>query len=145
MKWDGFSGTSGVMLEIPAAIIGAADFVQAGARNLLIGLNDLSCLTLGRDRGPKEMKQHPSIWKLVDIVRDGVAGKVEWGIAGSLTPEVLGLASKCGATYISVHYAEAASLLNFAESAFPASSHVRDVKMRTLEAKAAMRKQSSHC
>lgn len=128
----------GSMLEVPAALIDPAAFARAGATNLLIGMNDLSCLLLGRDRGPKSMKLHPALWRLVEGVRDALPAGVEWGIGGSLGADILARAEATGVPYACVHYAEAASLLSLPEDKFPHAGHVRRVKQITVQAKIAI-------
>lgn len=132
----GYTGRIGAMLEIPCAILDAPSFVTAGASNLLVGLNDLSCLLLGRNRGSAAMKLHPIIWQLVDRLKLELPVAFDWGVAGSLSRALLERAADAGVPYASVHYAEAAALTGFKEDNFPHVGHVRKVKDQTLAARA---------
>lgn len=135
-----FEGRVGAMLEIPSALLDANSFVQAGASNLLIGMNDLSCLTLGRDRGSYELKLHTALWRLIDMVPQSLPPGFEWGVAGSLKSEIIHRAKRAGAGYVSVHYAEAASILKLDSGLFPQSNYVKSVKEKTAEAKRGLRR-----
>ncbi|WP_374129599.1 putative PEP-binding protein [Sphingomonas sp. 28-62-20] len=67
----GFAGPVGVMLETPAATLGAGDFVAAGFASLTIGFNDLTSLTLGEQRETAGAKmRHPAVTRLVATARD---------------------------------------------------------------------------
>jgi phosphoenolpyruvate-protein kinase (PTS system EI component) len=125
----------GSMLEIPAALLDASSFVRAGATNLLIGLNDLSCLMLGRDRGPLEIKLHPTLWRVVEEVRQALPDIFDWGIAGKMNAAVLQRAKDAGVPYACVHYADASALAGLPAQAFPHADHVTRVKNITERAK----------
>ena len=127
----------GSMLEVPSALLDAGAFARAGATNLLIGMNDLSCLLLGRDRGPKDMKLHAALWRLIKEARDALPSGIELGIGGSLGAEVLARADAAGIQYASLHYSEAAALLSLPAAAFPHAGHVRRIKEVTVKAKIA--------
>lgn len=128
----------GSMLEIPAALVDASRFAAAGATNLLVGLNDLSCLMLGRERGSNDMKLHRAIWSLIERLTCELPSLCEWGIAGSLSKAVLERAEQAGAIYASVHYAEAAGLLSLPLELLPDVDHVKRVKGITRDAKRAL-------
>ncbi|MEZ4294048.1 MAG: putative PEP-binding protein [Polyangiaceae bacterium] len=106
----GWQHRIGSMVEIPSAVLGAEDLIKAGASNLLVGLNDLTSLLLGRERGPNEMKLHVALWKAISTVKEA-AGETEWGIAGSLSAAVVQRAEAHGVPYVSVHYSELPSVL----------------------------------
>lgn len=132
----GFQGRIGAMLEIPSAILLAKEFVEAGATNLLIGLNDLSCLTLGQNRGGNEVKLHPAIWKMIGMLKSELPLNFEWGVAGSLDADILNRCQIENVPYCSVHYAEALNLIpSLPKEAFIDIGHVRRVKYITNNAK----------
>lgn len=128
----------GSMLEIPSAAMDAASFARAGATNLLIGLNDLSCLLLGRDRGPQDMKLHPALWRVVEGVRDSMPTNIDWGLGGALSEAVLARAAVACVPYVCLHYADAPALAGLPPEAFPHTDYVRKVKEITARAKASL-------
>jgi phosphoenolpyruvate-protein kinase (PTS system EI component) len=118
------------MIEIPSAAFCASSILAAGATNLLVGLNDLSCLMLGRDRGGMEMKLHDAVWQAVGLIA-GAANGHEWGIAGSLSRAVVERATAQGVPYVSVHYADLPSVVGIPEDNLADLEHVRRVKNKT--------------
>lgn len=130
----GWRNRFGSMLEIPSAIFCATDIVKAGATNLLVGLNDLTCLLLARERGSNEMKLHEAVWKAVAVVKDSIAG-TEWGIAGSMSREIVRRAESRGVPYVSVHYGELPNVLGVPPAELADLDLVRRVKEKTRAAK----------
>jgi phosphoenolpyruvate-protein kinase (PTS system EI component) len=127
----GFSNKLGTMVEIPSAIFEVESFISYGVSNILIGLNDLSCLTLGQERGSHEAKLHPSVWKLIAEVQHTSVGHCDWGIGGSLTPPMIEMARKAGADYVTMHYADLPLLTDIPADSLPDLNFVRDVKQKT--------------
>lgn len=138
----GWRGRFGSMIETPSAIFCAADIVKAGATNLLVGLNDLTCLLLARERGSNEMKLHHAVWKAVAVVRDSVSG-TEWGIAGSLSRDIIRRAENFGVPYVSVHYGELPDVLGVPPVELVDLDFVRRVKEKTRAAKRRRMKNTS--
>ncbi|OYY79547.1 MAG: hypothetical protein B7Y43_00195 [Sphingomonas sp. 28-62-20] len=127
----------GTMIETPAAVLDAARFIDAGASNLMVGLNDLSCLLLGRERGPPEMKEHRAVGWCLDRVAAAARGRCEWGVAGALSAATIVAAEAAGADYVSVHYADAALLAGIDPALLPDAGHVGAIKARNRAARAA--------
>jgi phosphoenolpyruvate synthase/pyruvate phosphate dikinase len=123
----GWPNRIGSMLEIPSAVLQAEKFVAAGATNLLVGLNDLSCLLLGAGRDEKE---HEAVWWCIDHVRRALRG-VEWGIAGNLSPEVARLAREHDVPYVSVHYNDLPSVCDIDARELPALGQLQAIKADT--------------
>lgn len=120
----------GSMLETPVAVLDAERFVEYGATNLLVGINDLSCLALGADRSSSD-KFNASLWSLIDRLH---ALPVDWGLAGSLTAPLYDLAMRHRVPYVSVHYSELPDVLGFDSAGLPDLGLVGEVKARTREA-----------
>jgi phosphoenolpyruvate-protein kinase (PTS system EI component) len=126
----------GSMIEIPAAVVDAGAIVAAGASNLFVGLNDLTSLSLGRERGPPELKLHHAVWAAIDTVAAAAAGRAEWGVGGSLSAELLDRIEAAGAHYAALHYSELPELLGVERGQLPDAGFVREVKARTRAARA---------
>ncbi len=120
----------GTMIEIPSAVDDVSAFVEAGASNLLVGLNDLTGLITGTTREAGDMKHHPSVWRAIERVAEAAEG-CEWGVAGDLTEGVLERARVSGVPYASIHYHQLHELLGVSVDALPESLHVAETKVRT--------------
>jgi phosphoenolpyruvate-protein kinase (PTS system EI component) len=120
----------GTMVEIPSAVDEVPAFVQAGATNLLVGLNDLTALMTGTTREAEDLKCHQSVWRAVARVGAGASG-CDWGIAGNLSADVASRAIEVGAPYVSVHYDELHTLIGIPEENLPDRWHVWKTKLRT--------------
>ena len=127
VKWTNRIGT---MLEIPSAIVGAVGFVQAGASNLLVGLNDLTSLMLGTERGHDD-KLHDAVWWCVEHVRDQVGSATEWGLGGNLDAAILARAKEKNVPYATVHYFQAPDLFDVPADDLPDLDWVRSTKVKT--------------
>jgi phosphoenolpyruvate-protein kinase (PTS system EI component) len=137
----GWTNRIGAMVEIPSAAILCSELVAAGASNLMIGLNDLSSLTLGVSRDP-QAKTHPVVWDLIGQV-GAACGDVEWGVAGSMTADVYRHAAASGVPYVTLHYAELPDLLGTDAQLLPDRGFVAQVKADTRRRFAAVRKSAS--
>jgi phosphoenolpyruvate-protein kinase (PTS system EI component) len=129
----GLPGPFGSMVEIPSAALGVAEIVRAGATRLLVGLNDLSCLTCGAERSfDFDTKLHPALWRLIDLAVDAAheAG-VPIGVAGSLSPEVLERAAEHGLDFATVHYSQARTVLDLGDQPWPDEGLELDIKLTT--------------
>jgi signal transduction protein with GAF and PtsI domain len=122
----------GCMMEVPSAILDVDRLVSAGATNFLMGLNDLTCLLTGSERGSATYdKLHRSVWWCVDHLRERLDNKVEWGIAGSLPKAVLSMAETRGVPYVSVHYSELPDLLGIDKERLADADLVNETRTRT--------------
>ncbi len=121
----------GTMLETPSSILETEMLLDLGASNFLIGMNDLTCLMLGKERGDQELKTHRSLWKAIDFVRNTVSDRAEWGVAGSLTKDILEKAKVNDVPYVSVHYSELDEVLGVDPETLPDRNHVNQVRART--------------
>jgi phosphoenolpyruvate-protein kinase (PTS system EI component) len=130
----GWPNRIGCMLEIPSAILEVERFAAAGATNLMLGLNDLTCLLTGSERGSDYYdKLHRSVWWCVDHVCERLDGKVEWGIAGSLSKPVLEIARSHNVPYVSLHYCELPELLGVDKGKLIDIDVVLDTRIKTRE------------
>lgn len=135
---QGWPNRLGSMIEVPSAVFEVPRLAEAGATNLLVGLNDLACLVLGRERGQNNMKLHNAVWRLINAVRQSAPANVEWGIGGSLSAEVIQRAQESGAHYATIHYAELPALLHVDSAELPDIDLVKKVKQKNREAKQAL-------
>ena len=133
----GWPNRIGSMVEIPSAVLDARRLVDAGATNLLVGLNDLTSLMLGRERSEPGLKLHRAVWWAIDHLANTLPAGVEWGIGGSLSPALLDRARQAGAPYVTIHYAELPKLLGTDAKLLEDREHVRNVKAKTRAAKEA--------
>lgn len=128
VKWPNRIGT---MLEIPSAILDTPKFVKEGASNLMIGMNDLSCLMLGAARiSGYDNKRHRAMWQAVDYVKQNAKG-VEWGIAGNLNKEFIEEAKKKDVPYLSLHYFDLENTMGILPDLLPDKNFVRKTKDKT--------------
>lgn len=129
----GVTGPLGSMVEIPSAALCADDIVRAGAARLLVGLNDLSCLTCGAERSfDFDTKLHPALWRLVDLAVGAARERgVPIGVAGSLSPEVLRRADHHGLDFATVHYSQARTVLDLGDEPWPDEGLELEVKLTT--------------
>lgn len=123
----------GSMVEIPAALLEAGRFIDMGASNLMLGLNDLSALLIGTSRQDGDHKLHPSVWWAVDQLAEAAGGRCEWGMAGNLPPAVLARAEQARPPYVSVHYGELPHLLGVDPQDLPDLDYVDRTKRVTRE------------
>ncbi len=132
----GVTGPIGSMVEIPSAALRAAEIVDAGASVLLVGMNDLSCLTVGRERSAGfSDKLHVAVEKLVaTAVSAAHARSVRCGVAGSLSADVIAMAERCGADFATIHYSQARQLLWPGDDTWPDEGLELEIKLRTREA-----------
>lgn len=102
----GFRNRIGVMAETPAAILTLPALVEAGAQEVVIGMNDLTSLTLGSSRDlPLHRKDHAAV---LTLVRHAVEASRECGVplhaAGYLDTGDLQRLEHCGIESVVVHY-----------------------------------------
>ena len=128
---EGVPGPFGSMVEIPSAAVGAADILDAGADRLLVGVNDLSCLTTGSNRATGfDQKLHPAVWHLVDLAAEAAHARGRHiGIAGLLSPELISRAGEHGLDFVSVHYSQARDVLALGDEPWPDEDLERTIKL----------------
>ncbi|MFS0752929.1 putative PEP-binding protein [Oceanobacillus sp. 1P07AA] len=127
VKWPNKFGT---MLEIPSAILYSNDFVSEGASNLLLGLNDLTSLMLGAERGNAFYnKEHKAIKWCIDKVSETKGA--EWGIAGNIDSSLLSLCVEKKVPYCSIHYSSLDTLMKIDNSLLPDLGFVKSTKVKT--------------
>jgi phosphoenolpyruvate-protein kinase (PTS system EI component) len=133
MRSCGVGAPIGCLIQLPSAAVGAGDIVEAGAARLLIGLDDLSCLVTGTERGAaSDQTLHPAVWEVVDsVVEDAHRCHVLCGLAGSLSKEAIDCSVASGADYVSVHYSQARSLLMPTDVAWPDENLETDIEIAT--------------
>lgn len=127
----GWPNRFGSMVEIPSAALDVERMVQRGASNLLVGINDLTCLVRGANRhSGSDQKLHPAVWWHIDRLHV-VDGLAEWGLAGTLTPAILTAASRSGVPYVTVHYSELPDVLGTDPRTLSDLGLVREIKAET--------------
>ncbi|CAH0305819.1 putative PEP-binding protein [Pseudomonas brassicacearum] len=140
MQWPNRYGT---MLEVPSALLEVEHFISSGASNLVFGLNDLSCLTLGQDRGADDIKLHPALWRLINQAIADISGRCEYGVAGKFSAKILEKVSKEKVDYISLHYGQLPELLdNPAFLEMEDVNLVSQIKRQTNLAKRALKRET---
>lgn len=102
----GFRNKLGVMAETPSAVLTLSDLIAAGAQEVVIGMNDLTSLTLGSARELyAHRKDHPAV---LTLVREAVATANTLGTplhaAGYLCREDLIRLENCGVKSFIAHY-----------------------------------------
>jgi phosphoenolpyruvate-protein kinase (PTS system EI component) len=143
-KEAGWKGEIGSMIEIPSALLTAKEFVQAGATNLFVGLNDLTSLFLGRDRGDPSLKLHPALWHQISALSEAIGPSAKWGIGGNMSSEIVKTARASGAGYVSMHYDEVSKLMGIDPARTPDIGLVRTIKDHTNKLKKAYALQATH-
>lgn len=107
LAWElGFRNRIGVMAETPAAILTLPALVEAGAQEVVIGMNDLTSLTLGSSRDlPLHRKDHAAV---LTLVRHAVEASQSCGVplhaAGYLDAGDIARLERCGVESVVVHY-----------------------------------------
>jgi phosphoenolpyruvate-protein kinase (PTS system EI component) len=102
----GVSPPFGMMAEIPAAILRLEDFLKLGVQCVLIGMNDLTGLVLGIERGKdKAFFRHPAMRALLSMARGKTAAfGVRLSVAGYIDRPFLRMAADIGVDYAVLHY-----------------------------------------
>jgi signal transduction protein with GAF and PtsI domain len=98
LKQVGFRGKVGIMAEIPSTILCLERFIEEGVDSIVIGLNDLTSLTLGSLRDlPIFSNTHPSVVKMMTMAIEKTRGStVEMVVAGRHNPKSVETAEKLG-------------------------------------------------
>jgi phosphoenolpyruvate-protein kinase (PTS system EI component) len=133
---EGVQGPFGTMIETPAAALAVDALLDAGASRLMVGLNDLSCLTLASERGSSFAgKLSRPLWDLIERVRSSARSRgCPIGVAGSMDREVVSRALGADLDFASIHYSQARTVLDLDEPAWPDEQLELDVKIRTRDA-----------
>jgi signal transduction protein with GAF and PtsI domain len=136
----GWPNRFGSMVEVPSAALDVERLVQRGASNLLVGINDLTCLVRGADRGSGfDQKLHPAVWWHIDQLH-AIDNRAEWGIGGTLTSEILAAAARNQVPYVTVHYAELPNVLGTDPATLPEIGLVPEIKKETRKLISAVKK-----
>lgn len=132
----GYSNQLGMMVETPAAVLQLDFCIDAGISFALMGLNDLSSLTLGMDRGSPEISFcHPALRTMVKHVaatarKRGIAS----GVAGYFDHEFLKMAEEEGIEYAVLHYSLLARYLGPEYDQLPGQNQLWEIKQKTRDA-----------
>jgi phosphoenolpyruvate synthase/pyruvate phosphate dikinase len=86
LRKAGFKNQVGIMVETPAAVLTLRQFIDAGAKQITIGLNDLTSLTLATERRSTSFDmQHSAVNSMIEMVKEAVGtSKCEVAVAGAL-------------------------------------------------------------
>jgi phosphoenolpyruvate-protein kinase (PTS system EI component) len=135
----GFSGSLGMMVETPASVLRLDACIDVGVDFALMGLNDLSSLTLGMNRGSSDLNfAHPAILSLVDIVAATASKRgISCGIAGYYDNAFLIEAEKRGVHYAVMHFSLLDRYLGEDYTTIVQQSEMWEIKQRTRDAIAA--------
>jgi len=104
LKQVGFKAKVGIMAEIPSTILCLDEFLEEGVDSVIIGLNDLTALTLGSLRNlPIYSNTHPAVVKLMAMAIKKAKGyAVEMVVAGRHNPKSIENAEKLGFDAVSI-------------------------------------------
>ncbi|MFM7778447.1 MAG: putative PEP-binding protein [Alphaproteobacteria bacterium] len=129
----GVSPPFGMMAEIPAAILRLEDFLKLGVECVLIGMNDLTGLALGIERGKdKACFRHPAMRELISMAR---AKTTEFGVtlsvAGYIDRPFLRMAADIGVDYAILHYSSLNEIFPEEFPNLPEQHNLRAIKEKT--------------
>mgnify|MGYP001567354139 FL=1 len=100
-----FPGKYGIMAEIPATILMLDKFCEQGISNITIGVNDLTSLTLGMERGQYADHSHPSVIKLITLANSiGKKYNIPVSVAGYVTKKLESICVSLEIDSFIVHY-----------------------------------------
>ncbi len=104
LKQVHFNGKVGMMAEIPSTILCLEEFIHEGVDSFIIGLNDLTSLTLGSLRTlPIYSNTHPAVVKLMSMAVEKARGHgIEMVVAGRHNPKSVENAEKLGFDAVSI-------------------------------------------
>lgn len=129
----GFPNRFGMMAEIPSAILRLEEFMDLGVSNVTIGMNDLTCLTLGSARQSQfERFDHPAVIQLIERARACTreAG-VELSVAGYVKAGLLTILEAIGVDYAVVHYSNLPEVLGAQWGELPDRLALNEIKRLT--------------
>lgn len=128
-----FKGKCGIMLEIPSVFFQLDEFIKCGIKNITIGINDLTMLTLGTFRGfMYHNPSHPAIIKIIketSIIAE--RNNVELNIAGYLTDDFVKNISDIKIDNIVIHYKDLPKICNVPLEDLSDINLVDDIKTLT--------------
>ncbi len=135
----GFRNRLGMMVETPSAVFRLSSCIEQGVEFALMGLNDLSSLTLGINRGDPEISfVHPSILTLIDMVVATVQNSgITSGIAGYYDLALLKEAEQRGIDCAVMHFSLLDRYLGPTYAALAQTSELWSIKQKTRDAIAA--------
>lgn len=100
----GFRNQVGMMIETPAALFHASDFRKLGICHFLVGMNDLSSLTVGAGRGSGfDRHTHPALVGWIKDLRE-VLSDAKLSVAGYHKQEFMKIAEEIGFDHFVIHY-----------------------------------------
>ncbi len=136
---EGVQGPFGTMIETPAAALSVDELLDAGACRLMVGLNDLSSLTLASERASSFAgKLSRPLWDLIERVRASAHARgCPVGVAGRMNPTLVSRALHTNLDFASIHYSQAREVLDIEDHEWPDEQMELDVKVRTRDAIAA--------
>jgi phosphoenolpyruvate-protein kinase (PTS system EI component) len=129
----GFPNQFGMMAEIPSSILLLEDFMDLGISNVTIGMNDLTCLTLGSARQSEfERFDHPSLIRLIELARACTRkARVELSVAGYVKAGLLPILDAIGIDFAVVHYSNLPEVLGGQWSGLPDRLALNEIKLLT--------------
>lgn len=129
----GFRGRYGIMAEIPSAILLLDDFIDLGISTVVIGINDLTALTLGTYRGSTyHDPRHPAVVKLVKQVIDtGRRRDVAVSLGGYMTSRLHVVCQEVGLDRLIVHYSDLPEVLGIPGTTLPHLGLLSGIKKLT--------------
>lgn len=106
LRENSFKGKIGVMLETPAAILGLESILRVGVDHLVVGMNDLTSLTLGVNRNsPLFRFHHESIIHLISLaLKKANENNTSISIAGYFELSDIEMCTSLGFEEIIIHY-----------------------------------------
>lgn len=129
----GFSGRLACMAETPAAVVCLGEIIERGIDRVILGMNDLSALTMATSRGSGLYESvTPGIRAMVQLARDTTRRLgVELAMAGYLTQDLIDLASELKLDEAVVHYCDLPRLLSFDPASLSELDRMADIKRWT--------------
>ena len=108
-----FNGKYGIMAEIPSAILLLDKFAEQGISNITVGINDLTSLTLGTNRGENSNHIHPSIIKLLEMaIETGKKFNIPVAVGGHVSINLESICKNIGIDSFIINYNYLSDILN---------------------------------
>jgi phosphoenolpyruvate-protein kinase (PTS system EI component) len=134
-KKNGLTCPIGFMAEIPAFILCLDEILKYDVKKIIIGLNDLSSLTMGIDRKSKRYpKVTPAIEKFIQIAsKHSCDKKIPLAVAGYITKNDLMILEKLNVNECIVHYSQINDLFGNVFGELPELDVIKQIKINTRE------------
>jgi len=132
-KQSGWRGKIGCMIETPSAALDTEAFIACGLDRIVIGLNDLTTLTIGSSRSSVHWsKTHSAVQRLLRIIYDCAArAQCEIRVAGNFNKVELGAIKSWDVGLPIVHYNELGVLFPDLDIGYGYSDTVARIKHQT--------------